>query len=82
MEPNKPVGPTSERAQYFGACRPHDDGQQSKNAATFKWNRRICNISPAVDRFGFFDWHQLDNIADVGYQFTTKKLEEWKAREN
>jgi predicted acylesterase/phospholipase RssA len=37
------------------------------------------DISPPIGSFGLFDWHQIDKIVDVGYQYARKKLEEWKS---
>lgn len=37
-------------------------------------------LSPAVERFGMFDWHELDAIAKVGYECARAALERKQAQ--
>jgi predicted acylesterase/phospholipase RssA len=36
-------------------------------------------LNPATERFGMFDWHRLDEIADTGYQCARAAIERWQA---
>jgi predicted acylesterase/phospholipase RssA/CRP-like cAMP-binding protein len=35
-------------------------------------------LNPAIERFGMFDWHRLDEIADVGYACARAAIERWE----
>jgi predicted acylesterase/phospholipase RssA/CRP-like cAMP-binding protein len=34
-------------------------------------------LNPAIEEFGMFDWHRLDDIADVGYACARTAIEQW-----
>jgi predicted acylesterase/phospholipase RssA len=34
-------------------------------------------LNPAIDQFGIFDWHRLDEIADAGYECARAAIEQW-----
>jgi predicted acylesterase/phospholipase RssA len=35
-------------------------------------------LNPAIEGFGIFDWHRLDEIADVGYECARAAIETWE----
>jgi predicted acylesterase/phospholipase RssA/CRP-like cAMP-binding protein len=37
-------------------------------------------ISPAIEDFGMFDWHRLDDIVEAGYQSARKAIAQWSQR--
>ena len=36
-------------------------------------------VAPPIDRYGMFDWHKLEEIADTGYQAAQPLVAEWVA---
>ncbi|MGH9139571.1 MAG: cyclic nucleotide-binding and patatin-like phospholipase domain-containing protein [Vicinamibacterales bacterium] len=34
-------------------------------------------LNPAIETFGMFDWHRLDDIADAGYACARTAIEQW-----
>jgi NTE family protein len=50
-------------------------------ASAYQRQQVIANIdlllSPAIEGFGMFDWHRLDEIADVGYDCARTAIERW-----
>ena len=34
-------------------------------------------LNPAIERFGMFEWHRLDEIAEVGYACARAAIEQW-----
>jgi len=35
-------------------------------------------INPAIETFGMFDWHRLDEIVEAGYQSARAAIAQWK----
>jgi predicted acylesterase/phospholipase RssA/CRP-like cAMP-binding protein len=35
-------------------------------------------LNPAIERFGMFEWHRLDEIADAGYECARAAIERWQ----
>jgi NTE family protein len=37
-------------------------------------------INPAIEEFGMFDWHRLDEIVEAGYQSARTAIALWNQR--
>jgi NTE family protein len=37
-------------------------------------------INPAIEEFGMFDWHRMDDIVEAGYQSARTAIAQWNKR--